>query len=112
MGNSMNPIDNAIEFRESMCPVMPECCDNDELSSVLDRVLSDFSTLEKQVLNMRFGRGLTTDYTLKRVAEILDICNIRGEHSGEKVRQIEAKALRKLRHPSRAESLRSFLDWI
>lgn len=107
----MNPIDNAIEFHESMCPVMPACCDNDELSSVLDRVLSDFSTLEKQVLNMRFGRGLTTDYSLKRVAEILNMRNLKGEPAKEKVRQIEAKALRKLRHPSRAESLRSFLDW-
>ena len=108
----MNPIDNAIEFHESMCPVMPECCDNDELSSVLDSVLADFSTLEKQVLNMRFGRGLATDYTLKRVAELLNICNLKGEPSKEKVRQIEAKALRKLRHPTRAGLLRDFLDWI
>ena len=72
-------------------------------------MLSDFSTVEKQVLNMRFGRGLTTDYTLKRVAEILDICTLKGEPSKEKVRQIEAKALRKLRHPSRSKMLRDYL---
>ena len=60
-------------------------------------------TGEAKVLRMRFGIEMNTDHTLEEVAKQFDVTR-------ERIRQIEAKALRKLRHPSRSERLRSFLD--
>lgn len=67
-------------------------------------VLAELSPREAKVLRMRFGIDLNTDHTLEEVGKQFDVTR-------ERIRQIEAKALRKLRHPSRSEQLRSFLDF-
>ena len=65
--------------------------------------LSGLTAREAKVLRMRFGIDMNTDHTLEEVGKQFDVTR-------ERIRQIEAKALRKLRHPSRSEHLRSFLD--
>jgi RNA polymerase primary sigma factor len=67
------------------------------------QVLAELSPREAKVLRMRFGIDMNTDHTLEEVGKQFDVTR-------ERIRQIEAKALRKLRHPSRSEQLRSFLD--
>jgi RNA polymerase primary sigma factor len=66
-------------------------------------VLDSLTQREAKVLRMRFGIEMNTDHTLEEVGKQFDVTR-------ERIRQIEAKALRKLRHPSRSEKLRSFLD--
>ena len=66
-------------------------------------MLASLSPREAKVLRMRFGIKMNTDHTLEEVGKQFDVTR-------ERIRQIEAKALRKLRHPSRSESLISFLD--
>jgi RNA polymerase primary sigma factor len=66
-------------------------------------VLAGLTPREAKVLRMRFGIDMNTDHTLEEVGKQFDVTR-------ERIRQIEAKALRKLRHPSRSEQLRSFLD--
>ena len=66
-------------------------------------ILDSLTEREAKVLRMRFGIGMNTDHTLEEVGKQFDVTR-------ERIRQIEAKALRKLRHPSRSEHLRSFLD--
>src|SRR5690606_41344031 len=66
-------------------------------------VLSGLTAREAKVLRMRFGIDMNTDHTLEEVGKQFDVTR-------ERIRQIEAKALRKLRHPTRSEHLRSFLD--
>ena len=66
-------------------------------------VLSGLTAREAKVLRMRFGIDMNTDHTLEEVGKQFDVTR-------ERIRQIEAKALRKLRHPSRSEPLRTFLD--
>jgi len=66
-------------------------------------VLTGLTPREAKVLRMRFGIDMNTDHTLEEVGKQFDVTR-------ERIRQIEAKALRKLRHPSRSEALRSFLD--
>jgi RNA polymerase primary sigma factor len=66
-------------------------------------VLAGLTAREAKVLRMRFGIDMNTDHTLEEVGKQFDVTR-------ERIRQIEAKALRKLRHPSRSEHLRSFLD--
>jgi RNA polymerase primary sigma factor len=66
-------------------------------------VLDSLTAREAKVLRMRFGIEMNTDHTLEEVGKQFDVTR-------ERIRQIEAKALRKLRHPSRSERLRSFLD--
>lgn len=73
-----------------------------ELASALNEVLDSITPREKKVLCLRFGIGLGQDYTLDQVAVLFDV-------SGSRIRQIEAKALRKLKHPDRAEPLRQYL---
>ncbi|OZA95800.1 MAG: hypothetical protein B7X52_06505, partial [Thiotrichales bacterium 34-46-19] len=73
------------------------------LSEAVELMLSTLSPREAKVLRMRFGIQMNTDHTLEEVGKQFDVTR-------ERIRQIEAKALRKLRHPSRAEKLRSFLD--
>lgn len=67
------------------------------------QMLAGLSEREAKVLRMRFGIDMHTDYTLEEVGKQFDVTR-------ERIRQIEAKALRKLRHPSRSEQLKSFLD--
>jgi len=73
------------------------------LSESVKMVLSGLTPREAKVLRMRFGIDMNTDHTLEEVGKQFDVTR-------ERIRQIEAKALRKLRHPSRSEQLRSFLD--
>jgi RNA polymerase primary sigma factor len=73
------------------------------LQETVKDVLSGLTPREAKVLRMRFGIDMNTDHTLEEVGKQFDVTR-------ERIRQIEAKALRKLRHPSRSEQLRSFLD--
>jgi RNA polymerase primary sigma factor len=73
------------------------------LREVTKEVLDTLTPREAKVLRMRFGIEMNTDHTLEEVGKQFDVTR-------ERIRQIEAKALRKLRHPSRSEKLRSFLD--
>ncbi|NLJ92952.1 MAG: RNA polymerase sigma factor RpoD [Aeromonadales bacterium] len=76
---------------------------NESLCAATKDVLSGLTAREAKVLRMRFGIDMNTDHTLEEVGKQFDVTR-------ERIRQIEAKALRKLRHPSRSEVLRSFLD--
>jgi len=80
-----------------------ETATGDGLSDATTEVLSGLTAREAKVLRMRFGINMNTDHTLEEVGKQFDVTR-------ERIRQIEAKALRKLRHPSRSEHLRSFLD--
>ena len=75
------------------------------LKEATDGILDQLTEREAKVLQMRFGIGMNTDHTLEEVGKQFDVTR-------ERIRQIEAKALRKLRHPSRSEQLKSFLDSI
>jgi RNA polymerase primary sigma factor len=72
-----------------------------KLSEAIEEALQDLTPREAKVLRMRFGLELNTDYTLEEIGKQFDVTR-------ERIRQIEAKALRKLRHPSRAEKLKTF----
>lgn len=76
---------------------------SDSLKSATHAILAGLTPREAKVLRMRFGIDMNTDHTLEEVGKQFDVTR-------ERIRQIEAKALRKLRHPSRSEVLRSFLD--
>ncbi len=73
------------------------------LTSATDSILNSLTERESKVIRMRFGIGLNTDHTLEEVGKQFDVTR-------ERIRQIEAKALRKMRHPTRSEKLRSYLD--
>jgi RNA polymerase primary sigma factor len=75
----------------------------DSLREATQDVLGSLTPREAKVLRMRFGIEMNNDHTLEEVGKQFDVTR-------ERIRQIEAKALRKLRHPSRSEKLRSFLD--
>ena len=92
------------DFIEDKAIVSPqEAVINMNLSETTRKVLSSLSPREEKVLRMRFGIGEKYDHTLEEVGQDFDVTR-------ERIRQIEAKALRKLRHPSRAKKLRSFLE--
>jgi RNA polymerase primary sigma factor len=86
--NAVLPLDSAIQ---------------ENLRETTTRVLSSLTPREERVLRMRFGIGMNTDHTLEEVGQQFSVTR-------ERIRQIEAKALRKLKHPSRSRRLRSFLD--
>ncbi|WP_310496940.1 sigma-70 family RNA polymerase sigma factor, partial [Sandarakinorhabdus sp.] len=73
------------------------------LNEIATRVLASLTPREERVLRMRFGIGMNTDHTLEEVGQQFSVTR-------ERIRQIEAKALRKLKHPSRSRKMRSFLD--
>ena len=73
------------------------------LKKTTGELLANLSPREAKVLKMRFGIDMSTDHTLEEVGRQFDVTR-------ERIRQIEAKALRKLRHPSRAHKLQSFLE--
>jgi len=81
----------------------PDSATIEGLSEVTAQVLEGLTAREAKVLRMRFGIGMNTDHTLEEVGKQFDVTR-------ERIRQIEAKALRKLRHPSRSDPLRSFVD--
>jgi len=87
-GNAVSPVDSAT---------------NNGLGETTHSVLASLTPREAKVLRMRFGIDMNTDHTLEEVGKQFDVTR-------ERIRQIEAKALRKLRHPSRSEQLRSFLE--
>ncbi|WP_326526549.1 sigma-70 family RNA polymerase sigma factor, partial [Dokdonella sp.] len=90
-----------IEDSATMAPVEAAMYSN--LQFATQEVLDSLTPREAKVLRMRFGIEMNTDHTLEEVGKQFDVTR-------ERIRQIEAKALRKLRHPSRSEQLRSFLD--
>ena len=92
------------DFIEDAAVMSPsEAATFEGLRQATQRVLEGLTTREAKVLRMRFGIDMNTDHTLEEVGKQFDVTR-------ERIRQIEAKALRKLRHPSRSEQLRSFLD--
>jgi RNA polymerase primary sigma factor len=92
------------DFIEDKSAVNPaDATVNNNLAENTRRVLSTLSPREEQVLKMRFGIGKTGNHTLEEVGQDFEVTR-------ERIRQIEAKALRKLRHPSRSRLLKSFLD--
>ncbi|SMC69296.1 RNA polymerase sigma factor RpoD [Primorskyibacter flagellatus] len=92
------------DFIEDKNAVLPlEAAIQDNLKETTTRVLSSLTPREERVLRMRFGIGMNTDHTLEEVGQQFSVTR-------ERIRQIEAKALRKLKHPSRSRKLRSFLD--
>ena len=70
---------------------------------LIEEILSSLTPREERVLRMRFGIGMNSDHTLEEVGQQFSVTR-------ERIRQIEAKALRKLKHPTRAKQLKSFLD--
>jgi RNA polymerase primary sigma factor len=90
-----------IEDSNTLAPV--EAAVYDSLRNVTKDILDSLTAREAKVLRMRFGIEMNTDHTLEEVGKQFDVTR-------ERIRQIEAKALRKLRHPSRSEKLKSFLD--
>ena len=89
-----------IEDQNTQIPV--DFATMEGLRKIVKDVLESLTPREAKVLRMRFGIDLSTDHTLEEVGKQFDVTR-------ERIRQIEAKALRKLRHPSRSEQLRSFL---
>ncbi len=86
---TISPIDSAVRY---------------DLVKKIGQALSSLTDREEKVIRLRFGIGESTDHTLEEVGQDFDVTR-------ERIRQIEAKALRKLRHPSRSNHLKSFLDW-
>jgi RNA polymerase primary sigma factor len=92
------------DFIEDTTLALPaDSATSESLKAATRDVLSGLTAREAKVLRMRFGIDMNTDHTLEEVGKQFDVTR-------ERIRQIEAKALRKLRHPSRSEVLRSFLD--
>lgn len=96
-----NNLGDFIEDRNVVLPI--EAAIQSNLRETTTRVLSSLTPREERVLRMRFGIGINTDHTLEEVGQQFSVTR-------ERIRQIEAKALRKLKHPSRSKRLRSFLD--
>ena len=90
-----------IEDKNAILPI--EAAIQSNLRETTTRVLASLTPREERVLRMRFGIGMNTDHTLEEVGQQFSVTR-------ERIRQIEAKALRKLKHPSRSRKLRSFLD--
>jgi len=92
------------DFIEDLSVLSPvDTATNEGLKEATRDILSSLTPREAKVLRMRFGIDMNTDHTLEEVGKQFDVTR-------ERIRQIEAKALRKLRHPNRSEQLRSFLD--
>jgi RNA polymerase primary sigma factor len=92
------------DFIEDKAAIIPlDAAIQSNLREATTRVLSSLTPREERVLRMRFGIGMNTDHTLEEVGQQFNVTR-------ERIRQIEAKALRKLKHPTRSRKLRSFLD--
>jgi len=90
-------------IEDTAIPSPDEAATEDNLTEATDDILGSLTAREAKVLRMRFGIGMNTDHTLEEVGKQFDVTR-------ERIRQIEAKALRKLRHPTRSSHLRGFLD--
>ena len=92
------------DFIEDKNAVLPlDAAIQSNLRETTTRVLATLTPREERVLRMRFGIGMNTDHTLEEIGQQFSMTR-------ERIRQIEAKALRKLKHPNRSRILRSFLD--
>src|SRR5436305_9991474 len=94
-------VGDLIEDKNAILPI--DAAIQSNLRETTTRVLASLTPREERVLRMRFGIGMNTDHTLEEVGQQFSVTR-------ERIRQIEAKALRKLKHPSRSRKLRSFLD--
>src|SRR5690606_7982035 len=102
IGEEEDPtLGDVIEDKNAVAPVDAVITSN--LEAQTRRVLKTLTPREEKVLRMRFGIGEKSDHTLEEVGQDFDVTR-------ERIRQIEAKALRKLRHPSRSKQLRSFVE--
>jgi RNA polymerase primary sigma factor len=90
-------------IEDTAIPSPDQAATEDNLTEATDDILGSLTAREAKVLRMRFGIGMNTDHTLEEVGKQFDVTR-------ERIRQIEAKALRKLRHPTRSSHLRGFLD--
>lgn len=96
-----NSLGDFIEDKNAILPV--DAAIQSNLRETTTRILASLTPREERVLRMRFGIGMNTDHTLEEVGQQFSVTR-------ERIRQIEAKALRKLKHPSRSKKLRSFLN--
>ncbi|MEG8052317.1 RNA polymerase sigma factor RpoD [Sphingomonas aerolata] len=102
IGDEEDPhLGDFIEDKNAIIPV--DAAIQANLKETVTRVLASLTPREERVLRMRFGIGMNTDHTLEEVGQQFSVTR-------ERIRQIEAKALRKLKHPSRSRKMRSFLD--
>ena len=90
-----------IEDKNAILPI--DAMIQSNLRETTTRVLASLTAREERIVRMRFGLGMNSDHTLEEVGQQFSVTR-------ERIRQIEAKALRKLKHPSRSKVLRSFLD--
>ncbi len=96
------PLEYVYNLADTARPTAEDELSAKELKSTITEVLSTLTSREERVLRKRFGVGLPTDYTLEEIGKGFSVTK-------ERIRQTEAKALRKLKHPSRTRKLRSFL---
>ena len=101
IGEEDSHLGDLIEDEEAVQPL--DAAIQSDLRDAVSRVLGSMTPREERILRMRFGIGTKTDHTLEQVGQVFSVTR-------ERIRQIEAKALRKLKHPSRARALRSFLE--
>jgi RNA polymerase primary sigma factor len=90
-----------IEDKNAVLPI--DAAIQSNLREIITRILGSLTPREERVLRMRFGIGMNSDHTLEEVGQQFNVTR-------ERIRQIEAKALRKLKHPTRSKKLRSFLS--
>src|SRR5262249_34778593 len=100
-GDEDSHLGDLIEDKSAILPI--DAASQSKLRGTTTRVLASLTPREERILRMRFGIGMNTDQTLEEVGQQFSVTR-------ERIRQIEAKALRKLKHPSRSRMLRSFLD--
>ena len=104
-----NPVGDEVgsylgDFIEDKNAILPlDAAIQSNLRETTTRILSSLTPREERVLRMRFGIGMSTDHTLEEVGKQFNVTR-------ERIRQIEAKALRKLKHPTRSKKMRSFLS--
>ena len=97
----ISPNGDFIEDKNALIPV--DAAIQSGLRNTTTKILATLTPREERVLRMRFGIGMNTDHTLEEVGQQFSVTR-------ERIRQIEAKALRKLKHPSRSRQLKSFFD--
>ena len=96
-----SPLGDFIEDKNAVLP--DDAASMDNMSKIANTVLATLTAREERVLRMRFGIGMSSDHTLEEVGKQFSVTR-------ERIRQIEAKALRKLKHPTRSRKLRTFLE--
>jgi RNA polymerase primary sigma factor len=101
IGEEDSHLGDLIEDKNAILPI--DAAIQSNLRETTTPLLAFLTPREERILRMRFGIGMTTDHTLEQVGRQFSVTR-------ERIRQIEAKALRKLKHPSRSRMLRSFLD--